>query len=158
MDEKEDKPHVHHMHEPKKEAYTIKKETLWQIVSAVLAIIIVVMWFTGSGGPSVGANTGGGQQQAAAPQPTQQEPQGEPQRQQVSLEGDPVKGDADAPVTIVEFADFQCPYCGRFYQDTLGQIEEKYIKTGKVKMVYKDFPLSFHPEAQPAAEAAECAP
>lgn len=70
---------------------------------------------------------------------------------------DPFKGDANAPVTIVEWSDFQCPFCSRFYKDTLSQIEEKYVKTGKVKLVYRDFPLSFHPFAQKAAEAAECA-
>jgi protein-disulfide isomerase len=70
---------------------------------------------------------------------------------------DPFKGSPDAPVTIVEFSDFQCPYCARFYKNTLPQIEEKYIKTGKVKLIYKDFPLSFHQYAQKAAEAAECA-
>ncbi len=70
---------------------------------------------------------------------------------------DKVKGDADAPVTIVEFSDFQCPFCGNFYNKTLGLIEDEYVKTGKVKIIFRDFPLSFHPEAQPAAEAAECA-
>lgn len=70
---------------------------------------------------------------------------------------DAFKGDADAPVTIVEWSDYQCPFCGRFYSDALPQIEEQYIKTGKVKLVYRDFPLSFHPQAQKAAEAAECA-
>ncbi|MFQ5620919.1 MAG: DsbA family protein [Candidatus Nanoarchaeia archaeon] len=67
------------------------------------------------------------------------------------------KGDKDAPVTIVEFSDFECPFCGRFYRDTLPQITEKYINTGKVRFVYRNFPLSFHPNAQKAAEAAECA-
>ncbi|RMF06236.1 DsbA family protein [Candidatus Woesearchaeota archaeon] len=70
---------------------------------------------------------------------------------------DPVKGDENAPVTIVEWSDFQCPFCGRFYSQTLSQIEDEYVKTGKVKIVYRDFPLSFHQHAQKAAEAAECA-
>ncbi len=70
---------------------------------------------------------------------------------------DPAKGDKNAPVTIVEFSDFECPFCGRFFQQTLPQINENYIKTGKVKLVYRDFPLSFHQNAQKAAEAAECA-
>lgn len=70
---------------------------------------------------------------------------------------DSVKGDSDAPVTIVEFSDYECPFCTRFYQETLGQIEENYIKTGKVKFIYRDFPLSFHANAQKAAEAAEIA-
>lgn len=70
---------------------------------------------------------------------------------------DTVFGDANAPITLVEFSDFQCPYCSRFLQNSFGLIEENYIKTGKVKFVYRDFPLDFHPQAQLAAEAAECA-
>lgn len=74
----------------------------------------------------------------------------------VSLDNDAVEGDADAPVTIVEFSDFQCPYCGRYVKDTYPQIKEKYIDTGKVKYVFRDFPLGFHQNARPAAIAAEC--
>ncbi|MFH1409502.1 MAG: thioredoxin domain-containing protein [Nanoarchaeota archaeon] len=70
---------------------------------------------------------------------------------------DPVKGDANAPVTIIEWSDFECPFCSRFYTQTYGQIVEKYVDTGKVKIVFKDFPLSFHQQAQKAAEAAQCA-
>jgi len=80
-----------------------------------------------------------------------------PSRITVSADDDPVKGSENAPVAIIEFSDFQCPYCGRFYSQTLPQIEEKYIKTGKVKFVYRDYPLSFHQFAQKASEAAECA-
>jgi len=69
----------------------------------------------------------------------------------------PFKGEKNAPVTIIEFSDFQCPYCERFYIQTLPQIEEQYIKTGKAKFVYKHFPLTFHQFAQKAAEASECA-
>ena len=71
---------------------------------------------------------------------------------------DPFLGDPQAPVTIVEFADFQCPFCGRFFKTTEQEIIEKYVKTGKAKFVYRDFPLtSIHDEAQKSAEAAECA-
>jgi protein-disulfide isomerase len=70
---------------------------------------------------------------------------------------DPVKGDPDAPVTIIEWSDFECPFCSRFYSQTSGLIEENYIDTGKVKLVFRDFPLGFHQNAQKAAEAAECA-
>ncbi len=73
------------------------------------------------------------------------------------LDDDDVKGDENAPVTIIEFSDYECPYCAKFYADTYKQIEEKYIKTGQVKFVFRDFPLSFHQNAQKAAEAAECA-
>lgn len=75
---------------------------------------------------------------------------------EVNLDDDPVKGDSDAPVTIVEFSDYECPFCGRYFNDTLPQITEKYINTGKVKYVFRDAPLPFHPNAIPAANAAEC--
>lgn len=75
----------------------------------------------------------------------------------VSADDDAFLGDADAPVTIIEFSDYECPFCGRFYSQTLPQLKTEYIDTGKVKLVYRDFPLSFHPKAQKAAEAAECA-
>lgn len=73
------------------------------------------------------------------------------------VDDDAIKGDKNAPVTIVEFSDYECPFCVKFYTQTLPQIEENYIKTGKVKLIYRDFPLGFHAQAQKAAEAAECA-
>lgn len=73
------------------------------------------------------------------------------------IDDDAVKGDKNAPVTIVEFSDYECPFCEKFYTQTLPQIEENYIKTGKVKLIYRDYPLGFHAQAQKAAEAAECA-
>lgn len=81
----------------------------------------------------------------------------QPLKIKVSADDDPVQGYKDAPITIIEFSDFQCPYCAKFYTQTLPQIKENYIDTGKVKFVYRDFPLSFHPYAKKAAEAAECA-
>jgi len=89
-------------------------------------------------------------------QPTQ--PPG-PQIIQGLLDDDPVKGNPDATVTIVEFSDFQCPFCKRFHQTTLPLILENYVDTGKVKFVYRDFPIaSLHPNgAIPTALAAECA-
>ena len=68
-----------------------------------------------------------------------------------------VKGLNDAPVTIVEYSDFECPFCTRFYENTLPLITSNYIEKGKVKFIYKDFPLGFHTNAQKAAEAAKCA-
>jgi protein-disulfide isomerase len=73
------------------------------------------------------------------------------------IDDDAVKGDPDAPVTIVEWSDYECPFCTRFYEQTLSEIQTEYIDKGLVKFVYRDFPLSFHPNAQKAAEAAECA-
>ncbi len=67
------------------------------------------------------------------------------------------EGKEDAPVTIVVFDDFQCPYCEKFFSGALPNIRSNYIDTGKVKFVFKHFPLSFHQYAEKAAEAAECA-
>jgi len=76
---------------------------------------------------------------------------------EVSVDDDPALGNKKAPVTVIEFSDFECPFCRSFWRDTLSLIKSTYIDTGKVRFVYRDFPLSFHPGAQVAAEAAECA-
>lgn len=75
----------------------------------------------------------------------------------VSPDDDTFLGSADAPVTIIEFSDFQCPFCKRFYERTWPQLKKAYVETGKVRVIYRDFPLGFHQNAQPAAEATECA-
>jgi len=67
---------------------------------------------------------------------------------------DAVRGPEDAKITIVEFSDFECPFCGRAIP-VVEQVMEEY--EGDVKLIFKDFPLSFHQNAQKAAEAAECA-
>lgn len=74
-------------------------------------------------------------------------------RIQVAAEG-PTRGPKDAPVTIVEFSDFECPYCGSAFE-TVEQVMNAYA--GKVRLVYRQFPLSFHPHAAKAAEASLCA-
>src|SRR5580700_7741200 len=66
-------------------------------------------------------------------------------------------GRADAPVTLVEFADFQCPFCKKFHTDAYSELKKNYIDTGKVRFVSRDLPLEFHPFALKAAEAARCA-
>ncbi|MBC8515665.1 MAG: DsbA family protein [Nitrosopumilus sp.] len=76
----------------------------------------------------------------------------------ISIDDDPIIGNPDAPITIVEFSDFQCPFCARFHTQTLPLILEEYIDQGKVKLVFRDFPIqSIHPNALPASVAAECA-
>ncbi len=80
-----------------------------------------------------------------------------PELVEVSVDGDPVLGDANAPVTVLEFSDFQCPFCKKANDEALKQVKENYVKTGKVKLVFRDFPLEIHPEAETAALAAECA-
>jgi len=79
------------------------------------------------------------------------------QRIGVSIGDSPFKGSENAPITIVEFSDFQCPYCKNFFEQTLPQIFKNYIDTGKAKLVYRNFPLGFHEFAQKAAEASLCA-
>lgn len=93
---------------------------------------------------------------AAAPTPTAPQPapaQGVGEVAPVT-DKDHVQGPADAPVTLVEYSDLQCPFCSRFHP-TMQQVMKEY--KGKVRWVYRHFPLSFHPNAVPAANAAECA-
>jgi protein-disulfide isomerase len=66
-------------------------------------------------------------------------------------------GDPNAPIVLVEYSDYQCEFCATFVRDTKPQIEEHYIKTGKVYFVYRDYPLEIHPGAKLAASAANCA-
>jgi protein-disulfide isomerase len=87
---------------------------------------------------------------AAAPAP--------PEKVQMSVgSGWYAIGRADAPVTLVEFADFQCPFCKKFHAAAYADIKKNYIDTGKVRFVSRDLPLDFHPFASKAAEAARCA-
>jgi protein-disulfide isomerase len=72
----------------------------------------------------------------------------------VSADDDPFIGPADAPVTIIQFAEYQCPYCGKA-RESLEEVEKNY--PGKVRFVFRDFPLGFHSRAIPAAVAANCA-
>ena len=93
-----------------------------------------------------------GSQAAQAPAPA------EPQEVVVSTEGAPFKGEKAAKVTVVEFTDYQCPFCSRHFRQTWPQLEQDYVKTGKVKFVLRDLPIeSIHPLAFKAAEASHCA-
>jgi protein-disulfide isomerase len=81
-----------------------------------------------------------------------------PARAPISVHGAPFKGDKNAALAMVEFSDYECPFCARYFRDTLAQIERDYVKTGKIKYVFRDFPIeSSHPKAFKAAEAAHCA-
>ena len=68
-----------------------------------------------------------------------------------------ILGAADAPVTVIEFTDLQCPYCARFALETWPQLRRLYVDSGKVQFVSRDLPLPFHPYAVPAAVASRCA-
>src|SRR3989338_6282888 len=109
------------------------------------------------GAKDTGANTG------TNPTPTQGNTEPTPTQEPTAdlskiSKGGFVMGQDNAPVTIVEYSDFQCPFCSSFFQDTFIPLEKDYIETGKVRFVFKHFPLrSIHPNAQKAGEAFECA-
>lgn len=76
----------------------------------------------------------------------------------VSVDDDPYMGRDDAPVVMIEFLDFECPFCKRFWEQSLPQLKTNYIDTGKVKFVYRDLPLPFHdPLSTQQSLAANCA-
>lgn len=126
------------------------------LAGAVLLLSIANFWSPNSTGQAIAAPTPSGgdipNDILAAPTPS-----GGPLPSAIKLEGANILGKADAPITIVEYSDFQCPFCSRAYSDAVTGIKNNYVESGKVKIVYKHFPLSFHPEAEPAALASECA-
>ncbi len=132
------------------ESISVKKETLWKystFLLGALVIVLLVVMFTGNEGPA--PITG-----KVVDNPTVGV---QPSKVSASADDDAVLGDKNAKVTIIEFSDYQCPFCSRFWSQTLPQIKKEYIDSGKVKLVFRDFPLtSIHPMAQPASEATEC--
>ena len=73
------------------------------------------------------------------------------------LKGEPSLGRNDAPVTIVEFSDYQCPYCRVFQQKIFPELKSEFIDQGLVRFIHKDLPLPYHPEAEISAAVARCA-
>ena len=139
----------------KEETIQISKTTLWQIISGVFLVLLVISIFTGGFGFGSGNEITGGAVVNPGDNNVPSLPKG---IAEVSADDDAVLGDKDAPVEIIEFSDFQCPFCRKFWTETFDQLKTNYIDTGKVKLVYRDFPLeSLHPMAQKSAEAAECA-
>jgi protein-disulfide isomerase len=92
---------------------------------------------------------------SAAQRPSQATPS--PQRGKVNIAGLPVLGRADAPLTIVEFSDYQCPFCRAFHNNTFEALKKNWIDTGKARFISWDVPLSIHSNAAQAAQAARCA-
>jgi len=75
----------------------------------------------------------------------------------MSVDGELFRGEATAPVAIIEYADIECPFCRHFEHDIYPRVFDNYIKTGKVRLYYRDMPLPFHEHAMSAAMAAHCA-
>jgi protein-disulfide isomerase len=77
--------------------------------------------------------------------------------QTMGVAGEPYKGEPTATLAIIEYADFECPFCRRFEHDIYPQIRDNYVNTGKLKYFHRDMPLAFHQGAMPAARAVHCA-
>lgn len=125
-------------------------------ISGIAAAAIVGLAVMANGGvslPKKTTNVAGNTGTPPAAQPNEPAP---PSSVTVALkDSDHIRGATDAELTIVEFSDFQCPFCSRF-KPTIDRILSEY--DGKVRLVYRHFPLdSIHPQARPAAEASECA-
>jgi protein-disulfide isomerase len=81
-----------------------------------------------------------------------------PARAKLDLQGFPMLGSKDAPLTLVEFTDYQCPFCRQFHITTFNELKKNYIDTGKIRFYSRDLPLdTLHPNAMRAAQAARCA-
>jgi protein-disulfide isomerase len=94
-----------------------------------------------------------------APQPAQVRPPSPPPDAPAKLAQVTgyILGRPDAPLTMVEFTDLQCPYCNRFTTQTFDALKKDWIDTGRLRFVSRDFPLDFHPQAHRAARASRCA-
>jgi len=147
-------------------SFVFSKDAVYGSVIAILACLLVISVFTSGFGivkaqgqcelpdsgsqvvvPDAGTQTGesGGSGAPAYPTLT------------VKPGYLPAEGSDSAKVVVVEFSDYQCPYCARFYADAEAKIRTNYVESGKVRMYFRDFPLSFHPNAMPGAVAATCA-
>lgn len=138
-------------------------EVVTRVVSAaslaVVAGVLVMMWkanglsLGSSAAPAAAPSAAAPAQQGAAPV-TQLT---DAQWKEVLNAGTHQEGNKNAKVTVVEFTDYQCPFCGRFFTDTYGQLKKDYIDTNKISYITMNLPLPFHPNAHVGAEAAECA-
>jgi protein-disulfide isomerase len=128
----------------------VSRDTLYGVIIVCLVALIALSIMTGGFGIVKS-------QPAMAAAPGSQNPGAAGNRMAALMDDDMKVGSDSAPVVIVEFSDFQCPFCRKFYTDSYQNLKQEYIDTGKVQLVYRDFPLSFHPSAQKSAEAAECA-
>ncbi|OGH20765.1 MAG: hypothetical protein A3D74_05570 [Candidatus Levybacteria bacterium RIFCSPHIGHO2_02_FULL_37_13] len=135
----------------------VKKKSLTNRVLIVL--LIVASFFIGALYTKVQYLEKGTEDTKAGQTSPRTAPQADPQggSKEVSTDDDPVLGDKNAPITMIEFVDYECPFCKRFVDETLSQIKSEYIDTGKIKLVMRDLPLSFHQNAHKESQAAECA-
>jgi len=142
-----------------------KSSTPGTVQLSVRSLIIGVFVLGLALGFSGGVLTSSGTSLLEAPGDTVQPPENNNDGQQetetinmneIEMEGEPVLGQEDAPVTMVVYEDFECPFCKRFEEGAIPQIKSNYVDSGQVKIVWKDRPLGMHPWADPAAAAMEC--
>ena len=133
------------------DSITIRKDTLWKYSTFILAAILIVGAFVFFMNKDSTSPTGNVVNNPGEQLPSQNA------KVEVSADDDAILGDKKATVEIIEFSDYQCPFCRKFWTETFSQIKKDYIDTGKVKFVYRDFPLeSIHPASMPSAIALEC--
>lgn len=120
-----------------------------QGIRAVLDLVATLTMIAAAGALIWSATRNSAQSPQRAAMPVPSEPQ--------SLEGAPRMGNADARVVIIEFSDFECPYCGKFAREILPTLKTKYIDPGRVQLVFRHYPLPRHLRAERAAQGAECA-
>ena len=147
------------------EKISVKKSTFNGLIIGLIIVVGIAAFFAGSYTSNLNSNqiSEGDLEEAMAKLELKilqnQLPTEQPKVPvKISADDDPIIGNPDAPITIIEFSDFECPFCARFHIQTLPSILEEYIDQGKVKLVFRDFPIqSIHPNALPASVASECA-
>lgn len=131
-----------------KNTITLKRNQFYMILVVLAFGVGLLVGYTWGSSTVSAAAAPVAVQQAAATQV--------PRRVDISTEGYPSQGPANAPITIVEFSDFQCPFCRKFHEETYQALLDAY--PGQIRFVYRNFPLTnIHPEAFPSAVAALCA-
>lgn len=143
------------MEEIKEEIEVTEKNRDSQNYFLPASILVAAVLISGSVIYAVGVFNSGGGRLDKTNQSSGSTSAGQGLKKEISPR-DVVLGDPKAPVTFIEYGDYQCPFCARFFKDTEPLIRENYIKTGKVKMVFRNFQF-LGPESVSAAEAAECA-
>lgn len=138
-----------------------------RLTSAVLAVVLlafgVVLWRQQQAIDRLAsAVAGGGAVNAPVAAPPAERPGRTPPLSTgnvvVPLDGVPIRGQQGARVVVMEYSDFECPFCGRYVRDTLPRIDRDYVDTGRVQYAFRQFPLeSLHPHAMGAAIVAACA-
>ena len=124
--------------------------------AAIVGVALIVAGFVISGKGNSAGTVKSGLAPTASTLPVAPQPPAPGQKIAVTWRDTPIIN-KNAKVQLLEFGDFQCPFCGRFFTDSFLQIKKKYIDTGKVAYQHRDYPLPFHQNAQKAHEASRCA-